>query len=479
MLNPVEIRRRLKEAAEAARLRDRAGLDQSASWLDAASAREMLRIDYYARRFRYDGPPLGVPDQWTAPVLEQPHPVVAVVATMHSSGFVRERAVRALITSGDPSGDRALTVRATDHVSVIRELAAAEVRRRTGLDQADRIVPLLHRIAKRGRGAGLLPEYLRSLVAIHGEPEVWARLRESSDRDLRRSAYQDSRDAGLLPLAEVAEILPREKDQIVRRLLNRIVVDDASPELVTQLLLRGRAADSRVLALVRLTASELDPADVERLLVDRSVLVRLWARRRWEELGRDPATTYAAITRSDVTPAVRARAYVGLVEVNRSVARDEILTLVHSHELALRKVGLVLLKTNATADDIPTLFELTAATNSRVARLASEVLIRNPRLWSLQDLAVLKAAEDPTLRRRGWWIHRSLGGWDAVIADLELHHDPDPHLSVLGAQPVAPMYFQPTASQKQRLAELLKTSRLRRHQLLSIAVAAGLRELLS
>jgi hypothetical protein len=126
-------------------------------------------------------------------------------------------------------------------------------------------------------------------------------------------------------------------------------------------------------------------------------------------MGRDPAATYVAITHSDATPATRARAYYGLIEISRPVDRNEILALVHSNELALCKVGLVLLKPNACAEDTATLFALTAAPNSRVARLASEVLIRNPRLWSVPDLAALKAAEDPDLRRRAWWIHRNLG----------------------------------------------------------------------
>lgn len=478
MLTPGEIRRRLAEASDATVRGDRAGLDKSASWLDAASARELLRIDYFARRFSYDGPALGASEQWTELALEQ-HPVVAVLASVHPDGFIRERAVRALIRSGHAGGDRALAVRVTDHIAVVREAATAEVLRRTELAQADRIMPVLHRFEYRGRGATVVTQYLHSLASVHGEAEVWALLRTSRDRDLRRAAFQHSLETRLLSLADVIKLHPRENDQVVRRLLSRIVADDASTEVVAQLLLHAAAADSRVLGLVRLTASELHPDAVQRLLVDSSVLVRLWARRRWEEMGRDPATTYAVITHSDATPATRARAYYGLIEMSRPVDRDEILSLVHSDEPALCKVGLVLLKPSASADDTSTLFDLTTAPNSRVARLASEVLIRNPRLWSVPDLAALKAAEDPDLRRRAWWIHRNLGGWEAVIADLELHHDPDPNLAPLGSQPVAPMYFQPTASQKLRITQLLKTSHLHRNQFLSIAVAAGLRGLLS
>ena len=54
-----------------------------------------------------------------------------------------------------------------------------------------------------------------------------------------------------------------------------------------------------------------------------------------------------------------------------------------------------------------------------------EVLVRGPQLWSPADLAPLKAAGEPALRRRAWWLHRNRGGWEAVIADLELLHDAD------------------------------------------------------
>lgn len=259
--------------------------------------------------------------------------------------------------------------------------------------------------------------------------------------------------------------------------MTRVIADSATPDIVAEVLLRGRSAESRADGLVALTAAELDPADVERLLVDPSAIVRLWARRRWQEMGRDPAATYAVIARSAAKPTVRARAFTGLAETGEAIGRQEALDLVHSAELPLRKVGLMLLRDSPTAEDVPALLSLVAGDQSRVARLASEVLTRSPHLWSLSSLAPLKLADDPQLRRRAWWIHRQLGGWEAVIADLELLRDPDPQLVALGRQPVPPMYFQPTDAQRKRLAGLLTTAPLKRDQRLNIATAAGLPEL--
>jgi hypothetical protein len=477
MLTPPQIRRRLGEGAAAAFRGDRAVLDETASWLTSLTARDLLRIDYCARQFRYEGPTLGQSQMWTREVLASPLTVVAALASMHPDGYVRERAVQSLAASLDPLSDRALAVRATDHVGVIRETAAREVLQRTSLDHADHLVPLLHRIEQRGRGADVLPLYLHALVTEHGEAEVWARLRKSTDHDLRRIAVRHSFDAGLLGLQDAVAFFPEERDQVVRRLFIRVIADSATSDVIATVLLHGRSVESRALGLVKLTAAELDPADVERLLVDPSVLVRLWARRRWHEMGRDPATTYTAVARSTAKPIVRARAYTGLAETKTAIARQEILDLVHSAELPLRKIGLSLLRDNATVEDVPLLLSLAAGDHSRVARLASEVLTHNPQLWSLPDLAPLKTAEDAQLRRRAWWIHRHRGGWEAVIADLELLHDPDQQLAALGRQPVPPMYFQPTDAQRQRIADLLATAPLKRDQLLTIAVAAGLPDL--
>ncbi|WP_285486499.1 hypothetical protein [Amycolatopsis taiwanensis] len=477
MLNPPQIRRRLGESAAAAFRGDRPALEDTASWLTSVTARELLRIDYFARQFRYEGPALEKPEKWTRKVLASPQPVVAALASMHPDGHVRERAVRSLTASHEPVSDRALAVRVSDHVGVIRETAAREVLRRLTLDHADQITPLLQRIEGRGRGADVLPLYLHALVTEHGEAEVWARLRSSTDRDLRRTAFRHSFDSGLLGLQDVVALFPKERDQVVSRQFIRVIAESAAPDVVARVLLRGRSAESRALGLVKLTAAELDSADVERLLVDPSVLVRLWARRRWQEMGRDPATSYAAVARSTAKPTVRARAYAGLAETGAAIERQEILDLVHSAEPPLRKAGLSLFRDSATAEDVPLLFSLVAGDHSRVARLASEVLTHNPLLWSLSDLASLKAAEAPELRRRAWWLHRQRGGWEALVADLELLHDTNAPVDTVARHLAPPMYVQPTDAQRQRIAELLVTAPLDHNGLVYLAMAAGLPDL--
>jgi hypothetical protein len=474
MLSPREIRSRLRAGAEAAWGDDRAALAQTASWLGSTTAREFLRVDDCARRISYEEPTLGSSPRWTSEVLARPLPVVAVLASMHPDGHLRERAVRLLATAPDVVGDRALAVRVSDHVAEVRQPAEREVLRRARLERADHVVPLLHLIHERGRGADVLALYLRALATRHGEARLWARLRGSPDHAVRRDAFDHSFATGLLGPSEAVDLLPRERDQVVRGRLARVIADSATPEVIAEVLLDARSAESRALALSKLTASLLDPADAERLLMDRSSLVRLWARRRWQELGQDPAAVYASVLRSSTTPTVRARAYTGLVETGSAIDRGEVVDLVRSQGPALRKVGLSLLRGRAAAEDLPLLLDAVSDDHSRVARLAGDVLVNSLGLWTVADLAPLKASDDPTLRRRAWWLHRQRGGWETLIADLELLHDPDPGLVALARRPVAPMYFRPTDAQRQRVAELLVSVPLDHLQLTAITVAADL-----
>lgn len=132
-----------------------------------------------------------------------------------------------------------------------------------------------------------------------------------------------------------------------------------------------------------------------------------------------------------------------------------------------------------TTEDVSDLLGLVAGEHSRIARLASDVLAQNARLWSIDDLEPLKRATDPAIRRRGWWLHRSRRGWEALFADREIAQDPDQHLAALGRQPIAPMYFPPDERQRHHIAELLKHAPTDRDNKLAIALAAGLRDLMT
>lgn len=472
-MSPRETRERLREGARGALVGDAAAMVQVTAWLEGVSARELLRVDGYARQFRYEGPVLGGSQEWTREVLER-STTAAALACMHPDGRVRERALRMLARSDSSLSDRMIAVRVGDHVAAVSTLASQAVLSRTSPVHAAAILPILQRHQSRHRAADSGDVYLETLVRAYGADQTWEALRCSADRDLRRFAFRRSVELGMLDSVAAADLLPRERDQVVRSVLTHVIADQADPPTIRAVLLRARSAESRVLGLLRLHASDLEAGDVAPLLVDSSVLVRLWARRRWQELGQDPTQAYRDLIRSAPTPTKQARAYVGLAESGSAIERVEVLGLVHATEPALQKVGLRLLVGHATPADVPNLLALVRSPHSGIARLAGTVLAAHPHLWALDQIADLKSHADSEIRRRAWWLHRGRGGWESLIADLELLHDPEPSLAALGRQPSAPMYFEPTDVQRERITGLLPDATISREQKLGIALAAGL-----
>lgn len=270
------------------------------------------------------------------------------------------------------------------------------------------------------------------------------------------------------------------RDAATRAVLRRTSLTQADQIGPVLHLIEGRERGAEVLplyllGLVRLTADRLDPADVERLLVDPGVLVRLWARQRYQEQGHDALSVYQDVARSTGPAAVRARAYRGLVEAGGTVDHEVALDLVRSIEPPLKKAGLRLLTGCVVPADVPLLVEVLRTGTNRVARLASEVLLEMPAAWSDADLLPLTSSPDPELRRRAWWLKRNRSGWDQTIADLEILLDQDPVLATLGRKVTIPQFAQPTELQRDQLIALLPQVWPETWRNGRVAFAAGLR----
>lgn len=455
------------------------GLDAADAWLSGLTAAQLLRVDGLARQWRWEGSALGESQKWTKGVVNHPAPVSAALASMHADGFVRERAVARLATAEGLLADRALVLRLTDHVPVIREAAARAVLMRTTEASATRIMPILELIRDRHRAGDVRALYLRQLIDERGEAAVFAAMRESEDRDLRRAAFRQSLADGLLEVEDTVSALRTESDQVVRSLLSRAIAETAPTAVVSEILLTCGTAEGRALGLVRVKADQIDTALLEKLLVDTSVLVRMWARTRWAELGREALPTYRAMAIDrNLAPRVRARAFTGVLEAGGTIDHDEALKLVRANQPALVKVGLKQLVDFAEPEDVAELFVIVRSGSNKEARLASSGLTRIRRFWGIEDLTPMKQSDEGELRRRAWWLHRGLGGWEETLADLELLHDADPDIAKRGRGVTPPMYLQPTGAQRQRLRALLTGLDMPRNRLLDLVVAAGIRDAL-
>lgn len=93
VLSPAQIRGRLRAAAQGVFAMDGGATAVAAEWLAGLSARDLLRVDGFARQWRVDGPTLGKAQQWTKEVLQHSE-TAAAIGAMHADGFVREPALR-------------------------------------------------------------------------------------------------------------------------------------------------------------------------------------------------------------------------------------------------------------------------------------------------------------------------------------------------------------------------------------------------
>lgn len=290
--------------------------------------------------------------------------------------------------------------------------------------------------------------------------QVWSLLRSSDDRRLRRNAFRHSIDSGRYPFDHALRDLDHEHDPVVRRLLTCLIAEQSTSADVFDRLLRDRHAQTRALALVHRTAEQLGPERVEPLLTDKTVLVRYWAQRRWRELGRDPLVFYRSCRARAEQPR-RRFVYLGLLEVGGQVDRNEALdVLAEGGPLAL--VGLRLLRPHLVLDDIDDLLDLVATGDRgpgmRCVRMAVEHLAILRRGWAASARTVVSRftdSEEVWMRRRGWLLRRTLGGWDETIADLQVLLDPDVDLAGLGKNARAPQFLLPTPQQHLELVELL------------------------
>ena len=168
MLSPAQIRERLRAAAHGVFSMDDGATAEAAEWLTGLSARDLLRVDGFARQWRVDGPTLWKAQQWTKEVLQHLE-IAAAIGAMHADGLVRERSLRRLAAGHSGIAMRMIAVRAQDHVHQVRAVAQEHLAQRTELQQAAEIMPILERSDARTLGSKVRASYLDSICAIHGE----------------------------------------------------------------------------------------------------------------------------------------------------------------------------------------------------------------------------------------------------------------------------------------------------------------------
>ena len=223
--------------------------------------------------------------------------LLAVMASFHRSGYVREAAVDILSVRLDVLADNALALRTADWVDVVRRKSKEAVLERVDREQALSIVSLLVALLDQNRSEGVLDEYLARL-----SPETVSDLARFGSRATRRLLVGRLD----LPDDELMQRAIEDEDPLVRSHAARMLLgrrSDAAAELF-----RRASGVVRALAIAEAPA-EMVLEREDALLLERRVTVRHAGQRRLLLLGRNVAEHYRDIV---AAPAPPTTAIVGL-----------------------------------------------------------------------------------------------------------------------------------------------------------------------
>ncbi|HEU0301314.1 MAG TPA: HEAT repeat domain-containing protein, partial [Longimicrobium sp.] len=290
--------------AAARTLRDRLRTLDAARWVRADDQlRGWLWSYEYSRSLGWLG---GEADVRRLAVPPETEAAVFGLLASHSSGFVREAAVRRLALVGDGGEMPPLLLRANDRVPQVRGRAVEALHARLVPAYAGawvRWVGLALRLGGPGREdvRPLLDAVMALLRSPEAEDAVWTGLR-SPQKVVRRTCFGILERAGGPGLRRLAEESLRGEDVVIRRGAARVAgaLDDASlaavlPGLVRDPLPQVRR-DALALAAERVGADALPW--LREALLDRSAGVRAEARAALQRLA---PMDFAAFYREQVS----------------------------------------------------------------------------------------------------------------------------------------------------------------------------------
>lgn len=447
---------------------DRLAVARTLAGLDG---RAWLQVDQAARWFSHaDGTPVsGV----LRPSADDPTGFVAVVASWHVDGRVRERAVQDLATVHTRPATAALTVRLLDHVPQVRARAWQGLRPRLGPDTAGVVLDVLLAGRRRQHADQALAEVRDALLRATPARELLARLAATGTRFVRRWAFTLGHERGLLGPDELVAAARHDPDQWLRA----AAAGRLDPDRLVALL-DATSVEVRLVALSRVPDEALSD---DALLTDRAPRVRDLARVRARRRGVDVAAFYRTALSRAGAPRTVAACLAGLAVVGDE--RDLPACAAHlAHPSAtVRAAAVNAVLGRADRDEaVRLLAPVLLDPSPRVCTAAARGLARLGAPPSTADAAWLSAR--PVSRRAAWRLTREAGTWHRLEADLRAAGDPEPQLSSQGLAGVRNWLTVRAATawavlpddQRARLAELLPASGLDEHSRRRLAFHAGI-----
>ncbi|WP_030325490.1 hypothetical protein [Streptomyces sp. NRRL B-3229] len=371
------------------------------------------------------------------------------LALCHRDGRIRKRALGR--AAGRPALLPLIVLRCADWAEPVRETARRLLAELLDAEAAVRLLPLILRIGRRGRG-DFVTELATGLLRA-AAPGTLAPLHTHAHRTVRRYAYRLAVEEGHLSPTELARAAARDTDMVVQSLCAdatlAAVAEGGADDDVLETLLGARGAHARAAGVTALRRAGRCERAVA-FLGDRAGVVRACARYVVRQGGGDPLAWYRERcgAAGDLAPGVVS----GLAECGERADAD-LLRALTAHPVATVRTRAVAGLRALDVTDVERMRELLDDPAPGVVREAALALVPSARKLDDQWLMARLGPERPRAERVA--AFRLLHAHDGVVrlrAAVALIDDPDERLRHWARQAV--QRWRPTADVPRGSAEV-------------------------
>jgi hypothetical protein len=436
---------------------DHDGLGRAALELLSGFPQVVARLDENARRSWWRSP---ARDRSLADLPDGSHgPLALALASTHTDGRIRERAVATMLVRPCPEQMPFLVLRTGDWVAEVRDRARAGLALLLFNDAGTYLPPALPTVLlmqRRQRGGFAHTQAVAAL--LNAPTQVRQALAASVDPGQRRFVFRLASTQGWLRLDALVRAAESENDVRIRTLAAEAACREAvwTRQVVTlQRLARSRRPDVRAIALTGLVRVGRD-AEAARHLDDDATLVRAVARDAARRLGIDALAHYrAALTE----PAPPAGMIAGLADIGSASDAPRLWPLL-THTSAVLRAQAVRALRLLDAVDPAQLIPLLRDPSPAVVRETTAALRPNHGRVPLELARKLLVDIRIELRRAGYRLLCDQATAVRLHAALVLSMDPDPGLARRGRVDVTSLARDSTRSPTRRTSppELLVTA---------------------
>lgn len=361
----------------------------------------------------------------------------ARLATLHSSGWIREQAIIALTRSGDPGSLPFVMLRCNDWVMQVRQAAEQWFSVHAAAVSAHQLavsVPILAALTERsyGRASKIVTTLLERLTQPAAAPMLMEWLPRSEART-RRLLFTLLEQSGALHDVGTQSVLLKHPDPIFGILLLKHLRWQ-SPELPKELVDQAMSARSAILrryALYCLSEDQIsrvmpllseavfDSAQGVRSFAQYYLLKRISAEElqsRYTEVLQDPRVRNARL----------AACILGFHEAGGRWAASRYLELAQHKSTQVRVAVMRTFAGVYFEDALPWLKKAFASDEgSALAKVAVAVFRKHPRAWTLSEIKnLLGEGHSKPVRLRAFALLCRRGKWEQLPVLFELLADP-------------------------------------------------------